>query len=138
MVNTFSPASGILVAVCDMSWSQENLGSNAFQHFLLSAGTYDDANIFGFRTSNAGEDSLQAFIREGGSDIVSLNVKTQPSLVKIFIEYRVIKKGSVLIFDKSILNVFLPAEILHIPYIVIAGISSTVGNYTWKGRKIRR
>ncbi len=33
---------------------------------------------------------------------------------------------------------FLPAQLLHVPYIVGVAVAGAVGNYTWKGRRVRR
>ncbi|MEM1042416.1 MAG: glycosyltransferase [Bacteroidota bacterium] len=33
---------------------------------------------------------------------------------------------------------FLPAQLLHIPYVVLMGAAGTLGGYTWKGRRISR
>lgn len=57
---------------------------------------------------------------------------------KILLEFLIIKKGTELLFHKRILNIFLLAEILHIPYIIIAGLSGALGNYKWKNRLISR
>ncbi len=57
---------------------------------------------------------------------------------KIFFEYLIIKKGTDFLFHKRILNLFIFAEILHIPYIIIAGLSGALGNYKWKDRLINR
>ena len=59
-------------------------------------------------------------------------------ILKILFEYLVLKRGIKLFFDRKILKVFLPAEILHIPYIIIAGISGALGDYVWKSRKVKR
>lgn len=59
-------------------------------------------------------------------------------ILKILFEYMVLKRGIKLFFERKILKVFLPAEILHIPYIIIAGISGALGDYIWKSRKIKR
>ena len=58
--------------------------------------------------------------------------------IKAIMEYLILKTGADNLFSKSILSPFIPAEILHIPYILIAGISGTLGNYIWKERKIKR
>jgi len=58
--------------------------------------------------------------------------------IKIMAEYLVVRKGVLLLFDKSLLNSFFMASLMHIPYIVISGISGAVGNYNWKGRKLKR
>lgn len=59
-------------------------------------------------------------------------------LAKIFSEYLIIRKGTELLFPKSILANFFLAEIFHIPYIVLAGLSGALGNYKWKDRTISR
>jgi hypothetical protein len=53
-------------------------------------------------------------------------------------EYLILKTGADNLFDSSILRPFIPAELLHIPYILIAGITGALGNYIWKERKIKR
>ena len=53
-------------------------------------------------------------------------------------EFMVIKTGAAKLFSTEILRPFIPAEMFHIPYIIIAGISGVFGNYTWKERKIKR
>jgi hypothetical protein len=53
-------------------------------------------------------------------------------------EYLIIKTGADYLFNKSILRSFIASEIVHIPYILIAGISGALGNYVWKERKIKR
>ena len=59
-------------------------------------------------------------------------------VIKAAMEYLILKTGAEYLFDKSILRVFIPAEILHIPYILVAGISGSMGNYIWKERKVKR
>lgn len=59
-------------------------------------------------------------------------------LLKIFFEYLVMKRGTNLLFDKTIMKNFLITEIFHIPYIIIAGLSGIFGNFTWKERKVKR
>ncbi len=58
--------------------------------------------------------------------------------LKILFEFLIMKKGTALLFDKKMLKYFLPAEILHIPYILISGIAGIFGNYVWKERKLTR
>jgi hypothetical protein len=50
----------------------------------------------------------------------------------------ILRKGIELLFIKNILDIFLIAEFLHIPYIIIAGLSGAFGNYQWKGRSLIR
>jgi len=57
---------------------------------------------------------------------------------KLILEYLILKKGSELLFDKKNIKPFLLAELLHIPYIIIAGISGTFGNFIWKERRLKR
>jgi cellulose synthase/poly-beta-1,6-N-acetylglucosamine synthase-like glycosyltransferase len=59
-------------------------------------------------------------------------------LIKALLEFLVIKTGAAKLFREDIMGPFIIAEILHIPYIIIAGISGVFGNYTWKERKIKR
>ncbi len=59
-------------------------------------------------------------------------------LLKIIIEYLVLKRGVKLLFDKSLLKYFLITELLHIPYILIFSIAGLFGNYKWKERTIKR
>jgi len=59
-------------------------------------------------------------------------------LLKLLLEYLILKKGKKLLFPVLSLNWFLPAELLHIPYIVLAGFSGALGNFKWKERKVKR
>ena len=59
-------------------------------------------------------------------------------LIKAMMEYLILRTGADNLFDSSILRPFIPAELLHIPYILIAGISGALGNFIWKERKIKR
>jgi cellulose synthase/poly-beta-1,6-N-acetylglucosamine synthase-like glycosyltransferase len=59
-------------------------------------------------------------------------------VVKGIIEYLILKKGAEYLFNPSILRPFILAEFLHIPYILVAGISGLWGNYTWKEKIIKR
>ena len=58
--------------------------------------------------------------------------------IKAMMEYLILKTGADNLFNNSILRPFIPAELIHIPYILIAGISGALGNYIWKERKIKR
>lgn len=71
-------------------------------------------------------------------DNVFLGTLVISIIFKLIIEYKVIKNGSKNLFDKPKYFTFLLAEILHIPYIIISGISGLFGNYKWKGRNIKR
>jgi cellulose synthase/poly-beta-1,6-N-acetylglucosamine synthase-like glycosyltransferase len=59
-------------------------------------------------------------------------------VVKIFLEYKILSTGSKMLFSKEILKNFFLAELLQIPYIIIAGLSGIFGNITWKERKVKR
>lgn len=59
-------------------------------------------------------------------------------LIKIFLEYLVMHKGCSVLFNKNILRYFFIAEILHLPYIIISGISGIFGNFSWKDRTLSR
>jgi biofilm PGA synthesis N-glycosyltransferase PgaC len=48
----------------------------------------------------------------------------------LFLAATFFKKRKWLIF-------FIPEQLLHIPYVVYTGFSGWIGNYDWKGRKIR-
>lgn len=58
--------------------------------------------------------------------------------LKASAEFLVLKRGTNLLFEQEIMQPFILAEILHIPYIVIVAISGLFGNFTWKERKISR
>lgn len=59
-------------------------------------------------------------------------------LIKAFTEFLVLKRGSNILFDNFLLRPFLAAEIIHLPYIIIAGISGAMGNFIWKDRAVKR
>ena len=59
-------------------------------------------------------------------------------LFKAFFEYLVLKRGTELLFDRKLFRLFIFAEILHIPYIIISGISGIFGNFIWKERRVSR
>lgn len=58
--------------------------------------------------------------------------------LKIGFEYKIVQIDSLKLFPKSKFKYFLLAQFLHIPYILISGISGIFGNYKWKGRLIKR
>lgn len=58
--------------------------------------------------------------------------------LKALVEFLVLKKGSSVLFDKFFLSPFPIAEIIHLPYIIIAGISGAFGNFKWKNRTVKR
>ena len=59
-------------------------------------------------------------------------------LAKLIYEYLLLFKGKLVFFRDLSLKHFLIAEIFHIPYILIAGISGLFGNYLWKERRVPR
>ncbi len=58
--------------------------------------------------------------------------------LKSLLEFLVLKRGSNILFDKFFLKTFPLAEIIHLPYIIIAGISGAFGNFVWKNRTVKR
>lgn len=59
-------------------------------------------------------------------------------MLKIFSEFIVMARGCNLLFDKKMLKYFPLTEFLHIPYILISGITGIFGNFVWKERKLSR
>ncbi len=59
-------------------------------------------------------------------------------VLKILVEYLILKKGTALLFDSVILKPFLITEILQVPYILVSGFMGMFGNLVWKDRKIKR
>jgi biofilm PGA synthesis N-glycosyltransferase PgaC len=59
-------------------------------------------------------------------------------LFKFLLEYLILKKGEKLLFPTLQIRWILPAEILQVPYIIIAGITGAFGNFHWKDRKVKR
>lgn len=59
-------------------------------------------------------------------------------IAKMIFEYLILIKGASVLFESKILKPFIPAAFLHIPYIVVAGVSGAFGNFTWKDRKVKR
>ena len=59
-------------------------------------------------------------------------------LLKGIIEYFIMRKGIPLLFKNINYKVFIISEILHIPYIIYAGIAGAFGNFEWKGRNLKR
>jgi len=58
--------------------------------------------------------------------------------LKFILEYKILKRGKELFSLKSLMKFFTFAEILQIPYIIIAGFTGIMGNFEWKQRKIKR
>lgn len=59
-------------------------------------------------------------------------------IIKFLIEYKIVIIEGKHLFNKIPEKAFLLAELFHIPYIIISGLSGVFGNYKWKGRKIKR
>jgi cellulose synthase/poly-beta-1,6-N-acetylglucosamine synthase-like glycosyltransferase len=59
-------------------------------------------------------------------------------VLKINIEFLIMWKGSDLLKMPRLLGFFLPSEIMQIPYIIYSAISGVFGNYSWRGRKLKR
>jgi len=57
---------------------------------------------------------------------------------KIVLEFLILLKGRKILFPKLSLKPFIFAELLQVPYIIIAGFSGLFGNLEWKERKIKR
>ncbi len=59
-------------------------------------------------------------------------------LGKVFLEYLILRKGIPLLYPTIAIQVFMYAEILHVPYILLAGLAGAFGNFEWKGRNLKR
>jgi cellulose synthase/poly-beta-1,6-N-acetylglucosamine synthase-like glycosyltransferase len=57
---------------------------------------------------------------------------------KVFVDYFVLYSGARLFFQRIPIFHFLIAELLHVPYIVIAAAIGQISSLQWKGRTIRR
>jgi cellulose synthase/poly-beta-1,6-N-acetylglucosamine synthase-like glycosyltransferase len=58
--------------------------------------------------------------------------------IKFILEFVILKEGEKFLVPKINLGVFLFAQLLHIPYILISAVGGAMGNYVWKDRKIKR
>ncbi len=59
-------------------------------------------------------------------------------IIKLLLEYLIIRKGKKMLFPNLSLKEFILAEILHVPYIIVSGFAGMFGNLKWKERKIKR
>lgn len=59
-------------------------------------------------------------------------------IIKISSEYLVLLRGTLQLFNKKLLKPFIITELIHVPYITIAGIAGLFGNFVWKDRKLKR
>ncbi|MDP3150131.1 MAG: glycosyltransferase [Ignavibacteria bacterium] len=57
---------------------------------------------------------------------------------KMLFEYFILRKGIPLLYRVIEFPVFIFAELLHIPYIILAGLAGAFGNFKWKGRELKR
>ena len=57
---------------------------------------------------------------------------------KVFVDYFVLYSGARLFFQRIPIFHFLIAELLHVPYIVIAAAIGQISSLQWKGRTIKR
>ena len=60
------------------------------------------------------------------------------AVIKVIMENKILMTGTSFLFQQKNMKYFYLAEIFHIPYIIITGISGLFGNYTWKKRKVKR
>jgi len=58
--------------------------------------------------------------------------------IKMFLEYRIVHFGKKYLFYNLSMKLFLIAEIVHVPYIIISALSGIFGNYKWKNREVER
>ena len=58
--------------------------------------------------------------------------------VKVLVDYFALHSGARLFLQRVSIFHFLIAELLHVPYIVIAAAIGQIGSMQWKGRTIRR
>lgn len=59
-------------------------------------------------------------------------------ILKFIIEYKILKRGTELFEFRKLPVIMTLAELLHIPYILIAGVSGFFGGFQWKGRHLKR
>ena len=59
-------------------------------------------------------------------------------LLKFLLEFFILKKGKRLLLSDLSLKLFPAAELLQVPYIIIAGFAGMFGNLLWKERRIKR
>jgi cellulose synthase/poly-beta-1,6-N-acetylglucosamine synthase-like glycosyltransferase len=59
-------------------------------------------------------------------------------LIKILLESKILLFGKNVLFNKFNAGLIVIAEVLHIPYIIIAGFMGTFGKFRWKGSKHKK
>ncbi len=58
--------------------------------------------------------------------------------LKVIPDFFVMNRGKNIVYNSSIIKYFLLAELLHIPYLLIASFLGLFGNFNWKGRELKR
>ncbi len=58
-------------------------------------------------------------------------------LTKLFIDFPLLAGISCYVKKKNLLLYYIPLQFIYIFYVVIIGITGTIGSYTWKGRKLK-
>jgi len=58
--------------------------------------------------------------------------------VKVLLEYMILRRGIPLLYRIIEFHVLFIAELIHVPYIILAGFSGALGNFKWKGRNLKR
>ncbi|MBI4530929.1 MAG: glycosyltransferase [Candidatus Latescibacteria bacterium] len=112
----------------------------------LSTSHFPSSN-FGFRISDFGYSPPQSsitipqpihFQRSLLSSLFSIQRWVTPIwclVLKIGVDLAVILRGAILFERRDLLRVFPLWTILQIPYIVVVGITGTIGQFMWKGRR---
>jgi len=59
-------------------------------------------------------------------------------IIKMGIEFTVLKKGIGILINEIKLKIFFAAEFIHIPYILYSSIAGAFGKFTWKERELKR
>ncbi len=59
-------------------------------------------------------------------------------ILKMLFEYLILKRGARLFYGMDLLKYIFVAELLHVPYIIIAGFVGAFGNFKWKDREVKR
>ncbi len=59
-------------------------------------------------------------------------------VIKIFLEFIVMRKGLKLLYPDEKFKCFFLSELLHIPYILLSAVLGVSGNFEWKGRRVKR
>ncbi len=73
-----------------------------------------------------------------GYGLMFLTTALSAFAIKVIADYSALLAGKRALFDGLSLKYFLPAEILHIPYIIIVSLIGTFGGYKWKSREVNK